>query len=731
MLDWAEFHEQAVPVREGDGPVLSGEEDPRWVQCESCHLWYHFVCGLYDEQSFKDGAGKFFCVSCIQKDATLRPCASWAKHPAESLPHTHLSKHVEDAVAADLAAAGISCEPVHVRVISSVFEQSHCPEDLVQRMWNLGGPYPSEFPYRSKALVAFQKVDGMDIAFFAMYVQEYGDDCPEPNKNRVYISYLDSVRYFESEPGRQRTLVYHSVLVAYLAYVRTLGFKWVHIWVEPPKAGDEYIFFARPDQHKKPMKRDKLRSWYVQMLDKAKDRDIVAKFGSMADLYSEMTSIREIPLFHGDQWAITIPELLSRIEQEHQEAASKAGHSAKVDRLNAEEVVQRAQTEIQHLKRHFLVARLKDLDGLPNTDLDPEVTNELANSREVLLGHCQASHWQFNSVRYAQYSTMMLLNNFHRKPRFCVPTCTRGRKEDGSKMVGCDVCDNWFHTSCLGLSDEQAETMKSYVCASCAEVGIAGLAGEEAASKDAAGLPSAAAQVEAATEADSAQVQQLLASAGTDGGLAGRSNPATGADEEATTVDIAALLSTSVAGRGDVAGDAAPEASGAAPGGTGPGAEAAEPARAEAAAGGAAAEDAPAALGLPEGADAGVSDAHGRAATAVLVPASSGVKLEQELDDSQPRTFPSPIPGEATAVEPEVPGSDGPPGGETFAAPAAAEPVQQQAAPAGGDTDVQMEDVPAAAVASPTDEAAAPPGPDDQQPEDPDPEDVDERLRVS
>ena len=27
-----------------------------------------------------------------------------------------------------------------------------------------------------------------------------------------------------------------------------LGFKHVHIWVEPPKMGDEYIFFARSDQ---------------------------------------------------------------------------------------------------------------------------------------------------------------------------------------------------------------------------------------------------------------------------------------------------------------------------------------------------------------------------------------------------------------------------------------------------------------------------------------------------
>jgi hypothetical protein len=610
-LDWAEFHEQLVPVRDGEGPLLSGEEDTRWVQCEDCHLWYHFVCGLYDEQHGKGGsAAPFVCVACIQKEpARLGNYASWRRNPAEALPQTLLSRHIEKAVADDLREAGVTHEPVQIRLISSVFEQSHCPEEMVQRMFALGGPYPSEFPYRSKAIVAFQKVDGIDIAFFAMYVQEYGEDCPEPNKNRVYISYLDSVRYFESEPGGQRTLVYHSILVAYLQHVRMLGFRWVHIWVEPPKAGDEYIFFARPDQHKRPMKRDKLRSWYVAMLDKAKEKGIIHKFGEAlrcarggwgapvrlvggsgveglcacapalcaaltspapplpcptlppqgrwrtctsrwrpsarspcstetsgpspspsSSPASNRSTVRARPgrapihlrartLAPHHSHALLTRHLslpatcaaLCRVPAEESDSAKNGG--VRLHKLHAQEVVQRAQQEIQararsrsahsptclpfapalrpptprslalayrpflatptplstrsppcpfrtapfrptpfrppafaraqHLKRHFLVAQMKDLERMPTTDLDPEVNNELANSREVLLGHCQASHWQFNSQRYAQYSTMMLLNNLNRKSCLCTPTCRRGRKQDSSTMVGCDVCDNW------------------------------------------------------------------------------------------------------------------------------------------------------------------------------------------------------------------------------------------------------------------------------------------------
>ena len=102
----------------------------------------------------------------------------------------------------------------------------------------------NDFPYRARALFAFEEIDGVDVCFFGMHVQEYGSECPAPNTRRVYIAYLDSVHFFK--PRHFRTSVYHEILLGYLDYMKKLGYTLAHIWACPPSEGDDYIFHCHP-----------------------------------------------------------------------------------------------------------------------------------------------------------------------------------------------------------------------------------------------------------------------------------------------------------------------------------------------------------------------------------------------------------------------------------------------------------------------------------------------------
>ena len=107
---------------------------------------------------------------------------------------------------------------VVVRVVSCKWAEYHAVAGMKERYEGTDRSYPDNFPYRSKALLAFQQIEGRDVAFFAMYVQEYGAHCPQPNTNRTYVSYLDSVRWLRTSPQGKRSLVYHAIINGYLKH---------------------------------------------------------------------------------------------------------------------------------------------------------------------------------------------------------------------------------------------------------------------------------------------------------------------------------------------------------------------------------------------------------------------------------------------------------------------------------------------------------------------------------
>ncbi|KRX53653.1 CREB-binding protein, partial [Trichinella sp. T9] len=174
------------------------------------------------------------------------------------------------------------------------------------------------FPYRSKAIFAFQIIDDKEICFFGMFVQEYGSSCPPPNSRQIYIAYLDSVKYFE--PQNLRTTVYQEILLGYMEYAKSLGFMKVNIWACPSNRNNEYIFYCHPLEQKIPNEK-KLQEWYKCLLDKGIMENIIVDYKEMYKHIqdSHFTSVTELPYFEGD-W---IPDMLESLIMELKEGIQK------------------------------------------------------------------------------------------------------------------------------------------------------------------------------------------------------------------------------------------------------------------------------------------------------------------------------------------------------------------------------------------------------------------------
>ena len=58
----------------------------------------------------------------------------------------------------------------------------------------------------------------------------------------------------------------------------------------------------------------------------------------------------------------------------------------KLVRMDSKDAVQKAQQEMQHLKRHFLVVVFRALEEPPKKDGDPIISSDLTDSRQTILG---------------------------------------------------------------------------------------------------------------------------------------------------------------------------------------------------------------------------------------------------------------------------------------------------------------------------------------------------------
>jgi len=274
------------------------EKEPM-INCIKCSRRFHNICVLYNPQNSPD---EYICIHCTVQSKTCF---------ARELRTNELSDALEKRVNKFLRK---ECDVDTGRITIRVLAASDRVCEIKPRFKkHFGSQVPDGYPYRTKAIFAFQEIEGVDVVLFGMHVQEYDSRCPGPNAKRVYVSYLDSVHYFR--PKQKRTALYYELLIGYLEYVKQLGFVYAHIWACPPSEGDDYIFYCHPIEQCIPTA-ERLQEWYKTMFDKALKQKVIDSYQDLFAYCDEnkINNVIDLPYFDGDYWQQEIETLFEKFE---------------------------------------------------------------------------------------------------------------------------------------------------------------------------------------------------------------------------------------------------------------------------------------------------------------------------------------------------------------------------------------------------------------------------------
>ncbi|RZC63095.1 hypothetical protein C5167_024863, partial [Papaver somniferum] len=519
------------------------ETDEWWVQCDKCKAWQHEICALFNGRRNDGKQQKYTCDECY-----IGEVERGERNPspqtlgAKDLPKTRLSDHIEMRLfkcltqdkqeRAQLNGKSIDeipgAESLTVRVVSSVDKMLEVNQRFLEIFQEEN--YPLEFPYKSKIILLFQEIEGVEVCLFGIQVQEYGSECQHPNERAVYISHLDSVKYFKPEirtvSGEAlRTFVYHEILIGYLEFCKLRGFTRCYIWACPPLKDDDCIFHCHPEIQKTPNS-EKLRE-FLAMLRKASKENIVIEltniyeqfFISTGESKAKLTASR-LPYFDGDFWPGAAGDI---INQHHQEEAERRtlrnkGNTQKIMTKKVLKASAQAYTlanaakdlllmqklgeticpkedfimvHLQHSCNHcgkLMVSgyrwvciscnkfqlcdkcygvekKLEDKDKHPissndkhvfhpvevrdvaeNTEDKDEIQHsEFLDTRQSFLSLCRENHYQFNTLRRAKHSSMMVLYHLHNPTSFAFgSTCNVCQQyTEAGQIWRCGICRDY------------------------------------------------------------------------------------------------------------------------------------------------------------------------------------------------------------------------------------------------------------------------------------------------
>ncbi|CDY24232.1 BnaC01g38120D [Brassica napus] len=509
-------------------------EEP-WVQCDKCQAWQHQICALFNGRR-NHGQAEYTCPNCYIQEVERgerKPVSPSVILGAKSLPASTLSNHLEQRLFKKLkqerqerARLQVKsydevpgADSLVIRVVASIDKMLEVKPRFLDIFREEN--YSSEFPYKSKAILLFQKIEGVEVCLFGMYVQEFGTDSASPNQRRYF---RPDVRTVSGEA--LRTFVYHEILIGYLDYCKKRGFSSCYIWACPPLKGEDYILYCHPEIQKTP-KTDKLREWYLAMLRKASKEKVVVECTNFYDHFfvqsgecrAKVTAAR-LPYFDGDYWPGAAEDLIDQMSQEEDgKKSNRKVMSKKVISKRALKAVGQLDLSVNAskdlllmhklgeiilpMKEDFIMVHLQHcckhcctlmvsgyrwvcnqcknfqicdkcheveknrvdkekhpvnqrekhvlypiaIEDVPTEikDSDDILESEFFDTRQAFLSLCQGNHYQYDTLRRAKHSSMMILYHLHNPtvPAFATACAICQQELEPAQGWRCEACPDY------------------------------------------------------------------------------------------------------------------------------------------------------------------------------------------------------------------------------------------------------------------------------------------------
>ncbi|XP_059474267.1 CREB-binding protein-like [Neocloeon triangulifer] len=362
-----------------------------FIKCSECGHKQHPICELYVEEIIPHG---FTCSFCLLKNGVQRTVL----RVKDVFPKSKdWCRRTEQRVSNLLTEENREAAKVRIIELSSPDKSCLVSPEMKERY---KGKFPDSFPFTQKVIVAFLETEEADVLFFCMYVQEYGSECPEPNRNKAYISYLDTVQF--SELGNLRTRFYHIILNGQAEDAEKRGVEQIHLWSCPPIEGVDYIFNKHPPQQRV-LPQKKLEEWYKKRYPGLKNvcEEIQER---------KISSPTQLPYFDGHGFPILMEDILSK-DKEIKSGGSRSKRQ-KLQPSNNEQLWLKIVSAVR--KKKFLVL---DLTPIPEAEIvqpikePPELLlySGMMADREGFLGFCIDRNLRFSSLPEARFATWVIL----------------------------------------------------------------------------------------------------------------------------------------------------------------------------------------------------------------------------------------------------------------------------------------------------------------------------------